>query len=60
MEPLEGVREAVTDVVILSGSKKDRVPDGYKRLPLVSGRGYFVFCGNSHIRGAPLSIDGCG
>ena len=53
MEPLEGVREVVTDVVVLSGSKKDRVPDGYKRLPLVIGRGYLGFRGNGHIRGVP-------
>lgn len=33
--PQEEAVEAVTDLIILTGSKKDQVPNGYKRLPYV-------------------------
>lgn len=33
--PLEEVKKAVTDIVILSASKKEDVPPGYTRLPYV-------------------------
>ena len=32
-EPLEEAKDMVTDIVVLSGSKKENVPSGYKRLP---------------------------
>ncbi len=32
-EPLEGAKKAVTDIVILSASRKEDVPAGYIRLP---------------------------
>ena len=33
IDPLESATQAVTDVVVLSSSKKDQVPSGYSRLP---------------------------
>ena len=33
LDPLEEIKEAITDIVVLSGSKKENVPSGYKRLP---------------------------
>ena len=33
LDPLERAAQVVTDVVVLSGSKKDQVPSGFSRLP---------------------------
>lgn len=33
LDPLERATQVVTDVVVLSGSKKDQVPSGFSRLP---------------------------
>lgn len=33
LDPLEQATRTVTDLVVLSGSKRDQVPSGYKRLP---------------------------
>ena len=33
VDPLEQATQAVTDLVVLTGSKKDQVPSGYCRLP---------------------------
>lgn len=35
LTPQEEAGEGVTDILVLSGSKKDQVPPGYKRLPYV-------------------------
>ena len=32
IDPLESATQAVTDIVVLSSSKKDQVPSGYSRL----------------------------
>jgi hypothetical protein len=33
LTPVDQATEGVTDVLVLSGSKKESVPAGYKRLP---------------------------
>jgi hypothetical protein len=37
LTPVDQATEGVTDVLVLSGSKKESVPAGYKRLPEING-----------------------
>ena len=44
--PLEEVTQAVTDLVVLSASRKEDVPAGYRRLPYVYSKQYtpMLYC----------------